>query len=450
MFVLDDGDHGDRGDGDSDDYEDDEPARIHTRAETDERWRDEARGGRKPGGTGDRGASSHDPRAPTKAKPKTKTKTKTRAEAKGEGEAGAKSGPVKPDAPTPPLPRSVTTADALEIVYGSRMGIDAVLWGPPLWDILSSLARAVDDEGCGTAAVKKRGEGDAEKSARERFCQLAYSLRYVLPCAYCRESYRGFIARLPPEPFLDGCGTSARVDDGVDHGEEDETAEEAAAVAAAEEDDGEGKGGRGNRAMLWVWRLHNLVNAKLGRTQHLPFRKFVRRSRVWSSCVNPARVWDFLTMISLNYPNADTDERDDKRGAYLVFLISFSSLCGLDPWLSSMSAYVRPLRGPMVAGERCDGEGCSWKPGCGAWDSRRAFATWLSSRMSAWSLRHLDVRQRRAVALSRVALVRHAAAVCVEDDRKTKARETETLVTPQSVSMSSPSRSRPRAFTLSR
>ena len=104
------------------------------------------------------------------------------------------------------------------------------LWGPSMWALLLDAAAATDES--------------TDSEDPQRFLALLETLRNVLPCAYCRESYRAFL------DIVDGAEPSAGL-----------------AEMIAEE-----------RAVEVVWRLKTLVNAKLGReSTNIPLRTLRRR-----------------------------------------------------------------------------------------------------------------------------------------------------------------------------
>jgi hypothetical protein len=304
--------------------------------------------------------------------------------------------------------------DALEVIHSSAMGMDAMMWGTLLWNLLSAIATRLD------AASDKA-------DAVAAFEQLAYSLRYVLPCSYCRQSYREYVSRLPPPDGSDESDDAAISYDDGDDGEKwdgerstgggvsgsDSGAEEAACSDEAHL----------HPALAWVWRMHNLVNGKLRRPDPLTLEKFVKRSRVWTSFIYPQQLWDLVLILALNYPKRDTEERDEKRSGYRVFFRALAALCALDPWLESVGAFLAPA-GDSDDG-RCDGTGCSWRPRSqDEWSSRAAFIGWVSQMRMRWARSQgMSVEQLRALKSSRTELVRYAASETLLDVRREQQRD---------------------------
>lgn len=126
--------------------------------------------------------------------------------------------------------------------------MDTKFWGPDGWRLLHTLAYQYTLE---------------RRHHYERFYTL---LKDILPCRYCRDSYKEFLEELPIKPYLE------------------------------------------SRALLrlWVYRIHNKVNKKL-RQQHLLDSSNPALSLVdatYSSLAKDANAtlgWDFIYSIVFNY-----------------------------------------------------------------------------------------------------------------------------------------------------
>lgn len=82
-------------------------------------------------------------------------------------------------------------------LYTSNDGMNTKMWGPHLWNYLfiSILGRypvEIDDR------------NKEHLKIRHYFKSLLVSLQYIMPCVYCRESYKIFIKELPIKRYLVG------------------------------------------------------------------------------------------------------------------------------------------------------------------------------------------------------------------------------------------------------
>lgn len=66
-------------------------------------------------------------------------------------------------------------------------------WGPPLWESLFMFAANYP------ITIKKTKEHTQLKNHYKNYYT---SLKYMLPCKYCRMSYKTFLKELPIEPYL--------------------------------------------------------------------------------------------------------------------------------------------------------------------------------------------------------------------------------------------------------
>ena len=82
-------------------------------------------------------------------------------------------------------------------MYTSNDGMNTKVWGPHLWNYLfiSILGRY---------PVKIDINNKEHRKIKHYFKSLLISLQYIMPCIYCRESYKLFIKELPIKPYLIG------------------------------------------------------------------------------------------------------------------------------------------------------------------------------------------------------------------------------------------------------
>jgi len=110
--------------------------------------------------------------------------------------------------------------------------MDTQMWGPIVWDVLAAIARACDDlepdwinlvpgwpnlapysldrlqATLDAIAARQQMEGVRARAMRA-FVLLAYALKYVLPCIFCRNSYVHFIEVIAPAEFVCGSNEAA-------------------------------------------------------------------------------------------------------------------------------------------------------------------------------------------------------------------------------------------------
>ncbi len=131
-------------------------------------------------------------------------------------------------------------------------GMSTFIWGPLFWDILTDIAIRMD-----------QSTHSSLNSSHKSCIEIWNTLRLVLPCKWCRQSYRKFIREDPPRaPYT-----------------------------------------------KWIWNLRNKVNTKLEKPT-FEFEKFQRRCHVYSSFSCPSTWWDIHFILALNY------DPSKKRKAY--------------------------------------------------------------------------------------------------------------------------------------
>lgn len=229
------------------------------------------------------------------------------------------------------------------------------MWGPLVWDLMAVTARACDDLDPDPPGPDV---GGPRRQATRAFVLLAYSLRHVLPCSFCRTSYRHYIEDTPPGEFVVGSDEAAR-------------ARSLGACRPAGD-----QVPRVHTLVDWVWVMHDRVNRKLGVRNMLTRRRFRKRLRVTAALVHPSAVWDMLTIVALNYPNEGLDataaardpEQRAKRAGHVVFLDAVARLLPLVPDLGSLAPYVDPRRALLA----------------GALAARDPFVAWVRTEKRAW------------------------------------------------------------------
>ncbi|BCU03721.1 hypothetical protein [Pandoravirus japonicus] len=256
--------------------------------------------------------------------------------------------------------------------------MDTQMWGPLVWDLMAVTARAVDDL---DPDPPEAGAGGPRHRATRAFVLLAYSLRHVLPCSFCRTSYCHYIEDTPPGEFVIGSDEAVRArHPRGPHDRRDRAAPLVAPCAAVVL--GTAASGdtvpRAPTLVDWVWIMHDRVNRKLGVRNMLTRRRFRKRLRVTAALVHPSAVWDMVTIIALNYPAGGFDrtaaaatcdaEQRAKRAGHVVFLDALARLLPLVPDLGSVAPYVDP-RDALRAG---------------ALVARDAFVTWVRLGKRAW------------------------------------------------------------------
>lgn len=136
-------------------------------------------------------------------------------------------------------------------------GVSTFVWGPLLWRILHTISFA-----------------DPDHLRRHADAVIAFltSLKHILPCSYCRDSYTTYMDQLP-------------------------------ALSTTIQNSGLSR---------WMYDLHNLVNAKLGILNPPSFDLVEKRYMVRPVQWSPMDVWDLLALLGFNFT-------DSKREAYATF-----------------------------------------------------------------------------------------------------------------------------------
>lgn len=164
-------------------------------------------------------------------------------------------------------------------------------WGSSGWKLLHTLALLYDE------SFKDNLNNDDEKEYQTVIKHFLTSIQYVLPCIYCRRSYRKYINELPVQPFL----TS-------------------------------------HNLFEWIYHIHNKVNDKLRgqgyKIEDNPSLSSVRNEWYKKDIKKLCRSfphhfaggWDFLYCIVLNFPFYGSDLSERRYQGHLTFFHSLGKL----------------------------------------------------------------------------------------------------------------------------
>lgn len=162
--------------------------------------------------------------------------------------------------------------------------MDPNVWGPKLWGIMYDVAYASDQP-----------NNPQYRATARRWLSL---LAFLLPCKYCRKSYRTFYLE---EPF-------------------------------------------GESTTEWVWRIKNRVNGKLGQSDSLGLSDFIKRLRVWQGAAGSGDFIDFVGLLVANYRQCAVPQ---KARAFRTFLLLTRELLPMLPWDAEAGLFL--LRLPTAA-----------------------------------------------------------------------------------------------------
>ena len=154
--------------------------------------------------------------------------------------------------------------------------MDTRFWGPDGWLLLHSIAQNYPN--------------NPTKDDKETYSYFFNSLKYVLPCIYCRRSLEEYTIKLPINSFL-----SSK-----------------------------------QKLTFWLYQIHNMVNKKL-RDQGLNnkvdpnFKEIYLRYQNFVIEINDNRCvnmpgWDFIYSLVFNYPNSYKELSMDRYVNYAIFL----------------------------------------------------------------------------------------------------------------------------------
>lgn len=153
--------------------------------------------------------------------------------------------------------------------------MDTTFWGPSGWKLLHSITNNYPTK--------------PNKTQKDTYNLFFNSIKYILPCIYCRRSYTQYLNELPIESYL-----SSKI-----------------------------------KLSEWLYKLHNLVNDKLRKQGlnnnpdptfdeiHHRYTNYVNEINN-SNCINMPG-WDFLYCILFNYPIDKNDIEIERQINYIVF-----------------------------------------------------------------------------------------------------------------------------------
>ena len=151
-------------------------------------------------------------------------------------------------------------------------GMSTFIWGPLFWDLMADMAIRMDQ---------------TSSNNSKNYNGIWYTLKNILPCKYCRQSYRKFIREDPPaRPYT-----------------------------------------------KWVCALQNKVNIKLEKPL-FEWEKFQRRCHVYGSFSSPTTWWDIHFILALNY------DPDQKRAAYSQWFQLVPLMSGLLPYVTFQNTII--------------------------------------------------------------------------------------------------------------
>jgi hypothetical protein len=176
--------------------------------------------------------------------------------------------------------------------------MDTRFWGPDGWRLLHSVARGYPDE--------------PTSQDRRIYAQFFNSLQHILPCIYCRMSMTQYTRELPlTGSYLDGP----------------------------------------RQLSLWIYKIHNRVNAKL-RGQGLlkdadpPFNEIWERYTNYVADINEKKCGcdlpglDFIGCVVFNYPEDESGIELVRMVNYVIFFSSLVEVLPFEPYRSAMKAYM--------------------------------------------------------------------------------------------------------------
>ena len=177
--------------------------------------------------------------------------------------------------------------------------MDTRFWGPDGWRLLHSIAR-------GYPAKPTREEKDMYRL-------FFNSLKYVLPCIYCRMSLTQYTKELPlTDEYLTNPESLSK----------------------------------------WIYLIHNKVNAKL-RGQNLlkeddpPFKEIWERYTKYLADINTKKCscelpgLDFYGCIVFNYPETETGIETIRMANYIVFFTTLVEVIPFEPYRSIFKSYMK-------------------------------------------------------------------------------------------------------------
>lgn len=146
------------------------------------------------------------------------------------------------------IPEKTSKKDeSMDSTKAQTKSVDPNVWGPPFWDLLFTLCFKCSSD------------------CMPDFQNLFIGLETVLPCPHCRRSYISHKKALRPESLI-----------------QDET----------------------HSAAHWLWKIHDMVNAKLGKIA-ISFDKLEKRHKSMSLISHDLQIVDAFAFMTLSVAEID-------------------------------------------------------------------------------------------------------------------------------------------------
>ena len=142
--------------------------------------------------------------------------------------------------------------------------MNVTVWGPIVWNFL--------------ADVCYRNDRVSDSRIEEYTILFFKSLAFILPCKYCRQSYRQYFREIDLEDAV-----------------------------------------KQKSLLAWLWSLHEMVNNKLQKPEscRIPYCVFARRMNCYTHAGSAEHLFDLLGILGLNY---ESDDRLKKK--YMLIFCS--------------------------------------------------------------------------------------------------------------------------------
>jgi len=158
--------------------------------------------------------------------------------------------------------------------------MDCKGWGSAGWLLLHSTALCVDE----------MDENEYDTSIQKAIKKFFTSVQHILPCIYCRRSYKQYIKEIAIEPFI-----------------------------------------AQRKVFEWIYHIHNKVNAKLrGQGYKIerdpPFSSVLERYQSFNKRNKKVVGWDFFYCVVLNYPVDEEGISRVRRKGHIDFFTAMAEL----------------------------------------------------------------------------------------------------------------------------
>lgn len=176
--------------------------------------------------------------------------------------------------------------------------MDPSVWGPKLWNVIYDICWMLD------------GLARPAKELTDAVDTFFVSLRFLLPCIYCRQSYQNFYHLLGPVTKRVSWSNIGSFSTGSSIRRQSAHAQLKTSLQRSGSSDHRGSSSSsssGSGCLRWAYDLKNKVNAKLKRPGVLSFDCFRRRMLTWTSASSADDVVDVLSMFAANYSAVSTD-----------------------------------------------------------------------------------------------------------------------------------------------